>query len=168
MRSSQESDARPWICAQPVIPGQHLEPAALAIGVLLDLVAQRRPRADHAHVAADDVPELRQLVDRGAAEEAADARDPAVALVDRVAGALLLRADDHRPQLQQLEVGAVLADARLPEEHRAAAVELDGERGERQHRARDRQARARDGDVERAIQRVPSAASHVAGTPRRR
>ena len=149
-------------------PGQHLEPAPLPVGVPLDLVAERRPRPDQAHVAADDVPELRQLVERGAAEEAAGARDPAVALVDRVAGALLLGADDHRPQLQELEVAAVLADAGLLEEDRAAVVELDRERGGREQRARDRQPGARDRDVERAIQRVPSAASHVAGTPRRR
>src|SRR5829696_2063437 len=85
-------------------PGQHLEAPPLAIGVLLDLVPERRPGTDHAHLAAHDVPQLRQLVDRGAAEHAADASDPAVAPVDRIAGALLLGADDHRPQLQQLEV----------------------------------------------------------------
>ena len=79
-----------------------------------------------------------------------------------------LRADDHRPQLQQLEVVAVLADARLLEEHGAAVAELDRERGEREHRAREGETGAGDRDVERAIQRVPSAASHVAGTPRRR
>src|SRR5262245_401539 len=38
--------------------GPHLEPAALALCVALHLVTQCRPRADHAHVAADDVPEL--------------------------------------------------------------------------------------------------------------
>ena len=36
---------------------------------------------------------MRQLVERRAAEEAAGAGDPAVALVDRVAGALLLGAN---------------------------------------------------------------------------
>ena len=62
-----------------------VEPLALPLGVRVDLVAQRRPRPDQAHLAADDVPELRQLVDRGAAKDAADARDPAVAGVDGVA-----------------------------------------------------------------------------------
>ena len=67
-------------------PRQDVEPLPLALGVLLHLIAERRPRADHAHLPAHDVPELRQLVERGAAEKAADARDPAVAAVDRVAG----------------------------------------------------------------------------------
>ena len=80
----------------------------------------------------------------------------------------VLGADDHRAQLEQLEVLAVLADARLPEEHRAAVVELDRERGRSEERARDREPGAGERDVERAVQRVPSAASHVAGTPRRR
>ena len=149
-------------------PRQDVEPLPLALGVLLHLIAERRPRADHAHVPAHDVPELRQLVDRRAGGEAADARDPAVAAVDRVARPFRLGADDHRPQLQQLEVLAVLADARLLEEHRPAVAELDRERREREHGARKRETGAGDRNVERPVQRVPSAASHVAGTPRRR
>ena len=45
---------------------QDLEPAALVLGVLLDLVAQRRPRADEAHVAPQHVDQLGQLVERRA------------------------------------------------------------------------------------------------------
>ena len=48
--------------------------------------------------------------------------------VDGEAGALLLGSDDHRPQLQQLEVLAVLPDARLPVEDGTAVLELDRER----------------------------------------
>src|ERR687886_482476 len=55
--------------------GLDVEAAALARRVLLHLVAERGPRADQAHVAADDVPELRQLVQREAAKKAAGARD---------------------------------------------------------------------------------------------
>ena len=87
---------------------------------------------------------------------------------DRVARAERLGADDHRPQLEELEVRAVLADARLPVEDRPAVLELDRERGEREQRAREHEPGAGDGDVERAVQRVPSATSQVAGTPRRR
>src|SRR5438309_4296424 len=41
--------------------GLHVQPVPLPVVVLLDLVAKRRPWADHAHLAAHDVPELRQL-----------------------------------------------------------------------------------------------------------
>ena len=92
----------------------------------------------------------------------------AVAAVDGEAGALRLGADDHRPQLQQLEVRPVQADPRLPVEDRAAVLELDRDRRRGEQRAREREAERGADDVERAVHRVPSAASHVAGTPRRR
>src|SRR5687767_226055 len=50
-------------------PGQDLQPSALAVGVALDLIGEGGARADEAHVASDDVPELRQLVDREPAEQ---------------------------------------------------------------------------------------------------
>ena len=149
-------------------PGADLEAAALVLVVLLDLVAKRRARPDHAHVAAQDVPELRQLVDRGAPEDAADARDARIALVDREARAELLGADDHRPQLQELEVGAVLAHSRLAVHDRRSALEPRRDRRGREQRAREDEARARDDDVQRAVQRVPFALSHVCGVPLRR
>src|SRR5579862_8960989 len=55
--------------------GLDVEPVPLTIVVLLDLVAERRARADQRHVAADDVPELRQLVERKPPEQAAGRRD---------------------------------------------------------------------------------------------
>src|SRR5690348_3324489 len=113
-------DLRPARDARP-----HVEAAPLPLVVLLDLVAERRPRADHAHLAADDVPELRQLVERELAQEAAGARDPRVAVVHREAGAHRLGADDHRPQLEQLEVGAVRAHPGLAVENGPAVLELD-------------------------------------------
>ncbi len=92
-----------------------------------------------------------------------------VALVDRESCALLLGPDDHRAQLQELEVHAVLAHAHLAVEHRAAVLQLDGQRSGSEERARDDEARSGDRDVERPVQtRVPSATSQVAGTPRRR
>src|SRR5215467_9090147 len=65
--------------------GLDLQPPPLPGRVPLDLVAERRPGTDHAHVAADDVPELGQLVDRESTEKAAGACDPWVSPVDRVA-----------------------------------------------------------------------------------
>ena len=70
-------------------PGTDGEALPLPLGVPLDLVAERRPRPDHRHLAAHDVPELRQLVDRGSAEQAPDACDACVAAIDR-------GIDDHR------------------------------------------------------------------------
>jgi hypothetical protein len=105
-------------------PWPDIQPAPLVLVVLLHLVAQRRPRADHTHVSADDVPQLRQLVDRRSSQDPANAGDPRVALVDRVPGAEALCSHHHRAQLQDLEVIAVLPHASLPVEDRPAAVEF--------------------------------------------
>ena len=43
-----------------------------------DLVVEGRARADHAHVAAQDVEELRQLVQAPLAQKAADSSDTVV------------------------------------------------------------------------------------------
>ncbi len=151
----------------PGEPRKHLEPAALVVGVPVDLVAERRSRPDHGHLAAHDVPELGELVDGGAAEHPADAGDPRVAPVDRVARSDVLCAHRHRAELQELEVLAVLADPRLPVEHRAAVLELDRERRGEEERAREHEPRAGERDVGRAVHRV-AAGSQAAGTPRRR
>ena len=147
--------------------GTDREALALSLGVALYLVAEGRPRPDHRHLAADDVPELRQLVDRRSSKQAPDPSDARVAAIDREAGALLLRVDDHRAELQELEVDAVLADAGLPEEDRATVLELHGERGRGEERARDDEAEPRERDVRDAVHRV-AAGSQAACTPCRR
>src|SRR5439155_1235464 len=81
----------------------------------------------------------------------------------RPAGALPLGADDHRPQLHELEFTPVLSDPSLPVKHRSAAVELDCDRGRRQERARQRQTERRAHDVQRPVHRVPSIRSQRSG-----
>jgi hypothetical protein len=132
-------------------PGLHVEAVQLLVVVLVDLVAEGRSRPDDRHVAADDVPELRQLVDAQPTKDPACLRDPRVAPVDRVPRALLFGADDHCTKLQQLEVGAVLADADLLVEHGASVLELHRNRAERQQRGRDDEPEAGNGDVEHAV-----------------
>jgi len=62
----------------------------------------------------------------------------------------------------------VVADPPLPVEDGAAVVELDCKRGQREQRARERQPERGARNVERPDQRVPSAFSQTAGTPKRR
>ena len=100
---------------------------ALELGV----VAQRqRPRADEAHLAAEDVPDLRHLVEREAAQERADRRHARV-LADleerpiRFVRGLELRLETggvriHRPELEHPELALTESDPRVAIEHRAA------------------------------------------------
>src|SRR5437763_3049324 len=133
-----------------------LETASLPRGVLVDLVAEGRARADQAHVAADDVPELRELVEGEAAQGAADLRDPRVAAVYRPTGALGLGADDHRPKLQQVEVAPLVADPALAGDDGTAVLEPDRHRRRGEDRAREREPEAGADDVERPVHAVPS------------
>ena len=63
---------------------------------------------------------------------------------------------------------AVVSDAPLAVDDRAAVIELDRKRSERKEWARERQAERRPCDVDGSVQRVPSAFSQTAGTPKRR
>ena len=67
--------AEPRICQWPVMPGvrcsrRRCQPCDLRV-----LVDDQRPRPDQAHLAAQHVDELRQLVERRRAQEPPDARD---------------------------------------------------------------------------------------------
>src|ERR1017187_3331953 len=60
--------------------GLHGEAAAMPRIVVLHLGRDGRPGADEAHVADENIPELRELVDAGATEETAERSDARVVL----------------------------------------------------------------------------------------
>ena len=79
--SSDVLPRQPLTCAQPVMPGLHLVTQHVLRDPVLELLDEVRPlgtRADDRHVAAQDVPELRQLVEVEPAQPAADRRAPRV------------------------------------------------------------------------------------------
>src|SRR3954447_1465962 len=141
-------------------------PLAPAVDLLLEL-RRHRPRAHQAHVALQDVPELRQLVDARAPEEAADARDARIVLEQQPRRVLTERAQllhevvrvlDHRPELVEPELAARATHAHLREEDRAARVEPDRHGRERHERQREQEGRRSDRDVHRALHRARGAA----------
>ena len=160
IRSCHGSEARPLICAQPVMPGQRVEPAALALGVAVDLHLHGRPRADQRHLAAQHVDEVRQLVERRAPQPSRRARVMRASPgVDGQAGAHRLGAGDHRAQLVELERPAAQADAALPVDRVAVRLEPDRHRGRRQQPARRRRAR---GAAHQHVERPLAAGGQVA------
>jgi len=70
----------PLTCHRPVSPGLHEEAAGMHRADQLGLPRERGSRADERHLAANDVQQLRQLVDAGAAQAPADLGDPGVVL----------------------------------------------------------------------------------------
>ena len=95
------------------MPGLHVEPEAVLGKVALDQLDLLRARADDAHVAAQDVDELRQLVEAEAAQQPPDPGDPRIgAQLEHRLGQVLEHHDigerplgvgDHRAQLVHAE-----------------------------------------------------------------
>ena len=144
-----------------------LEALARPVVDVLVLLEDQRPRADEAHLAAEDVEQLRQLVERVAAQEAADrvtrgssgilnirASPPARVLVQvRELVLPLLGVGDHRPELEDPERLSALrpcaAGGRRPGRGESSLIS-SATHGEERRRAD--QPEAGDDDVDRALE----------------
>ena len=140
----------------------HGEPQLVPERVLADLARERRARPHDRHVAREHVPELRELVERGLANELAHARDAGVVLdlEDRtvllvVAHELfeaVLRVHVHGAELHHLEGTSAPTHALLEEERGTMRViEPDGKRNEREHRQQNYQYARAEGNVKGAL-----------------
>ncbi len=105
-------------------------------------------RPDDAHIAAQNVPKLRQLVQAPIAQEAAQRRDARI-VAHAQPGLLveLFRAGGHRAKFQHAERPAIGADPFLLEKDRAARGELDAERDQQQKRHAQQKRHTREDDV---------------------
>ena len=146
--------------------GLHCQALQVELGVLRDLVGQRRARADDGHLAQEHVHELRELVDGVLADELADLRDARVVPhLEHGAGDLVLPLElrqalvgilVHAAELPHAEGGKAavamgLAHADLAVERVALALQADG-RGQYQARdGDDGQHAAAEHDIERAL-----------------
>jgi hypothetical protein len=165
----------------PLAPGQRRAPvylrpagdagadrqaAALSLAVLRYLHRDRRARADEGHIAAHDVEQIGQLVQRGAPKQRTHAGDARIVLVDRQSRADVLGPRDHRAQLQQVELAPAAADAPLPVDRVPRRLDPDRDHRHRHHRRCDHTGERPADDIDRAAdQRVPSAACHDASVP---
>ncbi len=135
-------------------------PAAAA--VLLEFGHCYRTRTDQAHVAPDDVEQLGQFVQAGAAQEVAHRRDARVAgqlavpfpfhrgvrIAREQRGQHRVRVPAHGSELQATEEPAVPADAVMAEEDRRAVRAPDQGRDGHQHRRQQHQQDAGEQPVE--------------------
>lgn len=126
--------------------GQDHAVLAEVVAVALDLGCDDGARTDEAHVAADDVPELRQLVEAGLPEEGTELGDARVVLELEVRlplparGRILLQVSlegflcigHHRLEFIAGEQLAILADALMREDDAAPVVDGDENRQDQQ------------------------------------
>src|SRR5437867_8350279 len=94
------------------------------LGELCDEVRPFRPRSDEVHIAAQNVPELRNFINANLANEAPRTRHTFIIGLSPN-GAVFFRIDAHRTKLHQRESAAVLADAFLPVENGTAGIQFD-------------------------------------------
>ena len=121
-----------------------------AIVVLPNFARARRTWIGDAHVAREDVPDLRQFVEREAPQGRADRRHARVCAEleeDSVAVVLLHRGNEvgfnhhhHRTGLDYREPVSVVTDALLGEEHRPGAAATDPKRDDAETRCKDQQS----------------------------
>src|SRR5207302_11063490 len=94
-----------------------------------DEVRVFRTRSDQAHLAPENVEQLRQLVELGAPQEPSDSSDAPVVAAG-YGKAHPVGADDHGPQLVHPERTPVAPDPGAGVESRTAALDPDRERGD--------------------------------------
>ena len=111
-----------------------------------------RPRTDKAHVALEDVPDLRQLIQPRPAQKRTKARTAPIIRV-RPARSVPLGVLAHGAKLIHSKRLAVLAQALLPKDRIARRVERDDQRDDRHRQCQHSQAHQRTGNVERALER---------------
>ena len=144
----------------------HSQALQVVLGILRNLIRQRRPWTDHGHLPQEHVQELRELIDGVLSDEPADLGDAGVLLhLEHGAGDLVLLLElgealvgvlVHGAELPHAEggqaaVGAGLTHADLAVEGAALALQADERR---EHQAGDRDDDERgtaEHDVERAL-----------------
>src|SRR5260370_34413314 len=109
-------------------PGGKAVPIVVAVDALAEPLHEEgpfRPGTDQRHVALDDAPQLRQLIERQSAQDSAYGGDAGVVL-DGPAGVAVVAAPP-RPALRRVDRVAGLAHAGLADQLRTRSVELHRE-----------------------------------------
>src|SRR6185437_7597816 len=113
------------------------------------------------HLAAHDVDELRQFVDRPGADEAPDTGEAWI-IGARLCHSPAAFGDGHRAELPDEEGLSVEAAPLLPVEDRPRAVELDEQGYQQEERRQQEQAEQGAGKVEEALEQYRSVAQRLA------
>ena len=98
----------------------HFKASALKIGIFFELprvICERRARTDKAHIALENIYELRQLIKAGRSYYFSDASHAAVALIRILTRSHMLRTDAHRAELVHFKNFSVFSEALLLENH---------------------------------------------------
>ena len=135
--SSGVSAVAPLTCAQPVMPGR-TRSRVLRVGRLVD--RQQRTRPDQRHFATDDVPQLRNLVESGLADQRANFRQ---SFFQRNGPPVTAERRLKRAEFVEQKFSPILANSLLPKYDRRAHVERDDRRDHKRDRRQHDEKRKR-------------------------
>src|SRR5262249_40871804 len=109
--------------------GPYRMPPCLPRRVAGQVLHQKRTRAHEAHVANQDVPQLRQLIEAACAQESPESGEPLVVWKET---STVIVSVVHGPKLHERKGPSVEARPALPEQHRRPQRQphYDGEEGE--------------------------------------
>ena len=91
----------------------------ISLGHQILLIPERGARADNGHIANEDIPKLRQLVEACFSQHAANAGNAMVGILQLMRRNITRGFHMHGSKLKDLEKRLILAHALLPKEHRA-------------------------------------------------
>ena len=157
----------------PVMPDHAV--LAEVVAVALNLFCDDGARADEAHIALDDVPKLRQLVEAGLSEEGAELRDARVVLELEVCLPLLaclgivlevlleglLCVRDHSLELVARKELAVLTDALMRKDDMALVVDGHNQEERQQDGRNEYTTQGRADEVKTALDEAVPLAGQV-------
>ena len=144
---------QPWTWAHPVMPPGIGVPQVVVgdrLPELLDEDRALRPRPDQAHVAAQDVEELGQLVDIRVAEPIADPSASGVVIEGPDRARLPLGIAPHAAELDDGEEPSPLPDPLLLVEDRPARGDQDRQGDDREQRCQQRSGASRATEMSRS------------------
>ena len=138
---------------------------------LVDVEFALGTRSDERHVAPDDVPQLRQLVEARAPEETAHLRDARVVqmmvaqeasdlcqlirlLVLEEVGSVLLSINLHASEFVDVERFSTQADSFLRKEHMSSVFKLDGKKTQQEQRREHHQGNECNECVDKASEAI--------------
>lgn len=121
---------------------------------LLNIEASLGPRTDKGHIAAQDVPQLGQLIQMMLTQEAAYARQTGIFPPTTKLRAGRFGVIVHAAKLIHGKGAAVTADARLLEEGGRAIVKPHGKIASQHNRRKKQQAKERDGYIGHPLQQA--------------
>lgn len=170
-----------FVVRRGVVLGEDLREArdagldVVAVGVLgvflrelLDEVRALGARADEAHVAVEDVKNLRQLVEARRADEGPDFRDARVVVRRELRPRVFLGVDAHRAEFVDLVGLAETARADLAVKRGAVVLELYGKGRDGHKGQREDKGDAREHDVDGALDGAVFDAQAQAARPENR